>query len=154
MKKPGPKTTPVADRIWQRITVTDAGCWEWDTLPPAGKGYGRIWVGSRSDGTRRMTYSHIAAYETFVGPVPEGAELDHLCRNRACCNPEHLDPVSHRENLMRSPIAPASLQARQTHCLREHEFTPENTYMSKGKRYCRACLNLRRNPNWREECSA
>jgi len=129
---------PLAERVMSRSRITESGCWEWDK-PVAGiGGYGRLFVGSRSDGSRRLRMAHIVSYEVFVGPVPAGLQLDHLCRNRACVNPDHLEAVTPRENVLRSD-SPMARQARQTHCKRGHEFTAENTYLNKGKRYCRTC---------------
>lgn len=117
------------------------GCWNWQLFK--NDGYGRMWVGSRSDGTRRFDRAHRVAYRELVGPIPEGLELDHLCRNPSCVNPEHLEPVTSRTNLLRSE-APSAHQARQTHCKRGHEFTAENTYVDKKrKRYCIECRRLR-----------
>jgi hypothetical protein len=84
-------------------------------------------------------YAHRVLYRLVNGPIPIGAEIDHLCRNRSCVNPDHLEAVSHRENLMRSPIAPAAINARKTHCKYGHEFTQTNTYVSSGRRRCRLC---------------
>lgn len=95
-------------------------------------GYGIFW----SD---RHHYAHRFAYETYVGTVPEGLELDHLCRNKICVNPTHLEPVPHRLNVMRSDGITAKY-ARATHCKHGHEFTPENTYIPpSGQRCCRTC---------------
>lgn len=78
--------------------------------------------------------SHRAAYEHFVGPIPEGMEVDHLCRHRQCCNPDHLEVVTHAENMARGRWATA------THCIHGHEFDEENTYRTaEGKRSCRKC---------------
>jgi hypothetical protein len=72
------------------------GCWEW-TSTRMSAGYGQMW-----DGTRGRTQgAHRLFYEAFIGPIPEGLELDHLCRNRACVRPDHLEPVTRRENLLR-----------------------------------------------------
>lgn len=89
-------------------------------------GYGRI--GAR--------LAHRVAYEAAVGPIPNGLELDHLCRNRACVNPEHLEPVTRAENVARSS------RSTKRACVNGHPFTPENTYVRRdglGKRVCRAC---------------
>ena len=88
-------------------------------------GYGRL------DGR----VAHRVIYEALIGPVPEGLQLDHLCRNRACVNVNHLEPVTQRENIRRGS------RPNQTHCKRGHEYTPENTYRrgSSGARQCRAC---------------
>lgn len=115
----------------------DTGCWLWHGAAD-NHGYGRIKI----DGVRIL--AHRFAYEAFVGPIPHGLEIDHLCRTPSCVNPAHLEPVTHRENMLRSNAPPAA-QARQTHCIHGHEFTPENTYLyppRKGgqpKRACRQC---------------
>lgn len=90
----------------------------------------------RQAGVRRVVQGHRLAYEILVGPIPHGMVLDHLCRNRACYNPAHLQPVSRAENGRRQ----VNHNTLKTHCKRGHEFTPENTYMkSMGKRQCREC---------------
>lgn len=81
-------------RMVPRILVTPSGCWEWQGELNR-NGYGRVWI----DGKRLMT--HRVVYELVVGPIPEWLVLDHLCRNRPCCNPEHMDPVTVRENTLR-----------------------------------------------------
>jgi hypothetical protein len=137
------QAVPLADRIRARIVVTSAGCWEWQGCRD-GNGYGRISVGSRADGTRRTTYAHRVAYGAFVAPVPDDLVLDHLCRNPPCCNPEHLEAVTTRENTVVRGVGGVADQARQTHCKRDHPFDAENTYRDRhGKRYCRACHKLR-----------
>jgi hypothetical protein len=77
------------------------------------------------------------AYEMLVGPVPDGLELDHLCRVPACVNPDHLEPVTHIENVRRG----RSYWAERTHCSAGHEYTRENTRITKRGRTCRACKN-------------
>lgn len=131
------RALPVGERIRASVTIDERGCWVWQKSTLAG-GYGQIWVGSRTDGTRRRQVAHRASYEAFVGPVPDGLFLDHLCRNRACVNPDHLEPVSTQTNIRRG-VAPPAINAAKTHCKRGHEFTLENTYMNQGKRYCRQC---------------
>ena len=98
-------------------------CWPWygGGVP---SGYGR-W---------RKGYAHRHFYEFAVGPIPDGTEIDHLCRNRGCVNPAHLEPVTHAENMARSGPALA------THCKNGHPFDAANTYKSAtGRRACRAC---------------
>lgn len=82
------------EKFQARVSVTDAGCWEWKGEKNR-NGYGRVWI----DGKRLMV--HRVVYELLVEPIQEGLVLDHLCRNRPCCNPEHMDPVTVRENTLR-----------------------------------------------------
>ena len=117
--------------------VDENGCWNWPVTDR--NGYGRFLITNAAKLIRKMTYTHIVSYETYVGPVPEGLELDHLCRNRACCNPEHLEPVTRRENVHRGLVG-----GRRDACRRGHLYTPENTYtFPDGRRNCRACRKAR-----------
>jgi hypothetical protein len=102
-------------------------------------GYGRI----TRDGQR--TGAHRASYELVRGPIPLGLTLDHLCRNRICVHPGHLEPVTIRENVLRGKTLPAR-NAAKTHCDHGHPFDDGNTYITPmGKRQCRACnLDARR----------
>lgn len=77
----------------------DTGCWEW-TGTKNKAGYGKVYDPA-NDGKPRMEYAHRVSYREFVGPIPDGHHIDHLCRNHACCNPEHLEPVTHAENMRR-----------------------------------------------------
>lgn len=122
------------DRFWSKVAQAENGCWEW-VASVTSTGYGQF----RFDGRVRKT--HRLAYLALVGPVPEGLVLDHLCRNRGCCNPAHLEVVTQRENLLRGEGFNA-VNAAKTHCIRGHEFTAVNTYWYDDRRHCRACINI------------
>ena len=128
-------TTEQQDRFWSKVEVHQpAGCWEW-TSGINDAGYGIARFGASSNQFR----AHRVAYELLVGEITDGYQLDHLCRNRSCVNPDHLDPVPQRENLRRG-FGQVGLRARLTHCKHGHEFTPENTgIQSNGCRKCKAC---------------
>ncbi len=112
-------------------------CWRWRGASDP-KGYGR--VGRMINGKAVTKLAHRVVYEAWVGAIPEGLQLDHLCRNHACVNPDHLEPVTQRENLLRGDTITAR-NAAKTHCLRGHEFTSDNTYVRPGgKRNCRTCM--------------
>lgn len=102
-------------------------------------GYGRQMIGSRTDGTRRSALAHVVAYEQEFGPIPEGLELDHLCRVRNCVNPHHLEPVTHQENCRRGNAG--KYNATKTECANGHPYDEENTYRPpSGGRVCRECV--------------
>jgi len=108
---------PLLTRFLARVTVELDGCWRL-SITPSKDGYVYMSRGGRSEGKELM---HRWAYTYFVGPIPEGATLDHLCRHRWCVNPWHLEPVSRGENVLRGEGLSAR-HARQTHCLRGHPF--------------------------------
>lgn len=121
------------ERFWakaDRSAGTD-GCWPW---------IGAIW--SRGYGSvrraQRSKLAHRVAYELMVGPIPVGLTLDHLCRNRRCVNPGHLDPVSLAVNILRG-IGPTADNARKSACIAGHPFDGSNTYRLGSRRQCRAC---------------
>jgi hypothetical protein len=125
---------PLAERFWEKVKIgAPTECWLWEGNRQ-NQGYGLIFKEGR------QLLPHRVAWELAYGqPPPAGLELDHLCRVRLCVNPNHLEPVTHRENCRRG-MAPAAIRARDTHCRNGHEFTPENTIRTrKGWRRCRAC---------------
>lgn len=98
------RRTPLIDRVASKVALDDAGCLVW--LGSINRyGYGQISVGSKAEGKRTVRQVHRALYEVMRGPVPDGLELDHLCRNRACCHPDHLEPVTRTENIRRGIVA-------------------------------------------------
>lgn len=99
-------------------------------LKPSSNGYVAL-------GKKRQL-AHRAIYETLVGPIPAGLTLDHLCRNRWCVNPQHLEPVTARENVLRGEGLSAR-RARQTNCKRGHALTVDNVYAGRRERRCRIC---------------
>jgi hypothetical protein len=104
---------PILQRLWGK-SVAYGKCWRWEGSH-CREGYGRIITGSRTDGSRRLRGVHQVAYEHFIGPIPEGYEIDHVwergCRYRDCWNPEHLEAVTHRQNMRR--LTPAGLKTKQ-----------------------------------------
>lgn len=122
------------EKFESRVNKTET-CWLWTGAKSGG--YGHIWLTGIG---HRM--AHRVNYEYHVGPIPEGLDLDHLCRVRACVNPSHLEPVTHQENVLRGE-APTAVNAAKVECVRGHAFTERNTYMSNGSRVCRTCTKLR-----------
>lgn len=107
-------------------------CWVWvGTL--GGNGYGKVYFNGKP------RWAHRVVYELHGNKIPHGLELDHLCRNPLCVNPSHLEPVTHRENMMRAPHTARHIHAAKTHCPSGHPYSPENTTVYRGMRYCRIC---------------
>lgn len=125
----GRGTWPLVNRFCSKLIWTQT-CVEW-TGAKTERGYGRIVVAGK------QLYAHRVSYELFVGPIPDGLTIDHLCENTSCVWPEHLEAVSLSENARRY-----NQNHRITHCVNGHELTPENTYVRKeGWRMCVTCKN-------------
>ncbi len=128
----------IVKRVTARIRTTEAGCWIWRGAQS--NGYGQMMLGDE------LVYVHRAIYEATRGvslpPKSSGQSIDHLCRVKLCCNPEHLELVAQRENTLRG-ISPVAENAEKTHCIRGHPFSAKNTYTYAGpygpERHCRAC---------------
>lgn len=128
------KPRDLRERLMEKVVVSDDGCWEW-TGQTNGRGYGVIWTMRHQN----KEYVHRLSYEFVHGPIPAGLEIDHLCRNRGCVNPAHLEAVTRRVNQLRG-YSVSGRNARKTHCPKGHEFTPENTYFPPtGGRQCVQC---------------
>lgn len=111
------------------------GCKPWDGCLNS-RGYGCFAFGGKG----KNVLAHRWAYEQARGPIPKGMAIDHLCRNRRCVNPEHMEPVTPVENVMRG-MSPPAINARKTHCQRGHELSGLNLLIkADGKRNCRRCL--------------
>lgn len=139
--------------FWSRV-VKGPGCWVYTGPIDDRTGYGKV---------GRWGSAHVVAWTLTYGPVPKGKQLDHVrergCVTRACCRPSHLEPVTIRENLLRSSLTLAGRNARKTCCPQGHPYTPANTeHTPQGRRKCRTCraeqsrrayaaLKARRNPD-------
>lgn len=139
------KKDDIKHKLLDRIShsaekFNDCHCWLWRGCIST-RGYGMVAIGGKVKLTHRL------AYELFKGPIPDGLELDHLCRVRNCCNPDHLEAVTHEENVRRGESG--CKQRSKTHCPSGHEYTPENIYrrpLRPNERRCRTCMRLK---NWK-----
>jgi HNH endonuclease len=128
---PGDSTTT---RFWKKVIKTET-CWIWTAYLNRG-GYGQFRLAENG----RLILAHRWAYEHERGPVPHGLQIDHLCRQRACVRPDHMEPVTQRENILRGTGFSAR-NARLTHCVHGHDLS--NSYRSSGSRQCRVCVLAR-----------
>jgi hypothetical protein len=131
--------TSLADRLWSKVDVgnSPAGCWIW--AGSSWRGYGRI----------DRVPAHRAMYELCIGPIPDGLQLDHLCREPGCVNPLHLEPVTSGENTLRG-VGACAMNARKTHCPRGHPYIPENLRdRGDGSRECLVCHRDLERERWR-----
>jgi hypothetical protein len=139
----------ILDQDWvhqNRYIEDKDGCWNWKGSVEK-DGYGKCGLRSGS------TLAHRAFYGILVGKIPSGLELDHLCKNRKCVNPKHLEPVTHVENISRGIYTINHRNGRKTHCKRGHPFDDKNTYVETYNgiimRKCVTCRNTRQRERWR-----
>ncbi len=137
------KRRPLLDRFMEKVELPSGldGCWMWKgaTYGREGTKYGTIFTGERNDlGHPLSRGAHRVSYELAVGVIPDGMEIDHLCRVTLCVNPDHLEPVTRLENQRRG-FSPMQAQRKQTHCKRNHPLDEQNTYIWHGMRRCRIC---------------
>lgn len=126
----------IIERMMENVAVEEDGCWEWCG---ATCGHGKYGAIRTPDG---MKYVHRVSYEAFIGDIPDGMQVDHLCRNRTCVNPEHLEAVSHYENMRRGSAW--AVNKGKTHCPSGHPYSGDNLYINpSGGRECRTCKRLR-----------
>lgn len=134
---------PIFDhiRLLSKINIDSNNCWNWLGYKKK-TGYGEMWAGKRSCLVHRLSYS------IFKGKLDEFMVLDHICKNRSCCNPEHLREVTRKENVIENSLSIQATNAAKTHCIRGHELIPENLVFCKTGRDCKICRynrsNLRR----------
>ena len=136
----------VENRFWRKVKK-GLGCWEWTACKDS-CGYGQFSLNGSNNGAHRVSW------EWANGKIPEGLQIDHLCRNPGCVNPKHLEPVTCKENTRRG----TNHNRDKTYCNHGHEFTKKNTYIrkrSQGGRTCRICnrdgklrFNLRRQEDY------
>lgn len=119
------------ERFMEKVTESPDGCWLWSSSVRP-NGYGEFHYEGRTVLAHRWVYARLA------GPIPDGLQLDHLCRVRACVNPDHLEPVTQRENLLRGE-SPSAVHARKTHCPNGHDYELHGKRNPRGDRRCRTC---------------
>lgn len=137
---PSPKRKRLIDKFWSLVSKSNvipngfkSGHWYFHENYLRSDGYGQL-------PCHEGYLAHRFAYELIVGPIKPGLQIDHLCRVRRCCNPEHLEPVTRKVNILRGE-SPTAKNARKTVCPRGHKYDEENTYLSKeGKRQCKICM--------------
>ena len=128
-----PNKRTVWDRFWEKVDAS-GDCWEW-TASTRGAGYGQFgWT------PYRIIEAHRAAWELLIGPIPDGMVIDHLCENKICVNPDHLQVTTRAHNSMRSGRSVAAINAAKTHCSQGHPFHGKNLRINiEGRRRCKTC---------------
>jgi hypothetical protein len=134
------------ERFWSKVNKDgpvseyrpDLGkCWIW-LAGCSNKKYGIFWVNGHIERAHRVSFQVLSKKE-----IPRGLELDHLCRHTLCVRPSHLEAVTEKENVLRG-FGPTAINSRKTHCIRGHEFTPENIYQQPSQLNARRCLTCAR----------
>ena len=132
----------LTDALNHYVAEANSGCWIWRSANSGG--YGNFSV------NKKQYRAHRVIYELLKSPIPQDMTLDHLCRNRICVNPNHLEPVSRRENILRG-IGLAAKNGKKSHCLKGHPFDEFNTYLPKdGSRQCKTCRKERKSAEKKE----
>lgn len=125
---------PDINRILVKVEIIES-CWIWNGVPST-SGYGKISI------ENTPKYTHRVMFEYYYGQICPDLQIDHLCKNKLCVNPIHLEQVSQKTNILRSEC-PSAINARKTHCKRGHEFNDTNTAIVKNRRVCRSCRRMR-----------
>ena len=124
--------------FWSKVRLAECGCWEW--IAAKTRGYGQFWASSTKTGDHRHVIAHRYSYSKLVGPIPEGMQIDHFrCSNPSCVNPEHLRPVTPRENQMRGDTV-SSLNAAKDRCACGRDY---DRISRSGGRNCSVCMKRR-----------
>lgn len=128
--------TNLPARMQSKIAIDENRCWNWLGAKNS-RGYGQVSVAGVSKSIHRTTYAML------VGPIPDGLQIDHLCRNKSCCNPAHLEPVTAHVNTLRRP------DVNKSHCIHGHELTEDNLIVRERRdgysmRNCRTCAQNQR----------
>lgn len=132
-----PYVAGVLQRLKDYSTLSENGCWTW-TRGTNDYGYGQLSVRAKTK------IAHRVSYEFLVQEIPTGLFVDHLCRNRACINPNHMELVTNRENVLRG-VGPTARNAKVTHCKNGHALTPDNVMQSsRNYRPCKTCSEERK----------
>lgn len=137
-----PKPIPAIERALRKVEADENGCWIFTGCTDP-HGYGHIGFATGETGL-----VHRLVYEFYVGPIPDGYHIDHLCKVPSCCNPQHLEAVTPQENYRRSD-SPSAINSRKSHCPRGHEY--DYTIATRNTRICRTCKNERRRIDFRKD---